>query len=75
MDLSRCPVLEIVIDDDGQPCWQISGLGMSTRHRQLWQCETHWYALLAAKGLQAEDCPPIKRFPMRGPWPIPDPGV
>jgi hypothetical protein len=78
-DLDRCPTLEIVIGDDGEPCWQISGLGMSTRHRQLWQVETHWQAMLAAKGLREADCPPIKRFPMRGPtrgpWPVPDPGV
>jgi hypothetical protein len=79
MDLDRCPVLEIVIGDDGEPWWQITGLGMSTRHRQLWQVETHWDALLAAKGLTREDCPPLQRpgnsGPVRGPWPVPDPGV
>lgn len=75
MDLDRCPVLEVIVDDDGQPCYQITGLGMCCRHRQLWQVETHWQALLVAKGLEPEDCPPIQRFPMRGPWPIPDPGV
>lgn len=75
MDLERCPVLEVVIGDDGEPCWQISGLGMSTRHKQLWQVETHWLAMLAAKGLTEDDCPPLRRTPSRGPWPVPDPGV
>jgi hypothetical protein len=75
MDLNRCPVLEVVIGDDGQPIYQISGLGMVSRHHQLWQCETHWHALLAAKGLQPQDCPPIRSAPQRGPWPVPDPGT
>lgn len=65
----RCPVLEMVIDHDGQPVYQISGLGMVSRHRQLWQCETHWLALLAAKGLKPEDCPPWQHGPQRNPGP------
>ena len=75
MDLSRCPVLEMVIGDDGDPCWQITGLGMTTRHRQRWQCETHWEAMLVAKGLSPEQCPPLAVRPQRGPWPVPDPGT
>lgn len=75
MDLERCPFHEVVIGDDGEPCWQISGLGMSTRHKELWQVETHWLAMLAVKGLTEDDCPPLRRAPSQGPWPVPDPGV
>lgn len=53
------PVLEIVIGDDGQPVFQICGLGMCTRHRQFAECQTLWEALLVAKGLHPDQHPVV----------------
>lgn len=44
------PTIELVIGPDGQPEYQVCGLGMCSRHRQRWQAQVHWECMTAAKG-------------------------
>lgn len=44
------PTIEVVISPSGEPEYQVCGLGMCSRHRQLWQAQVHWECMAAAKG-------------------------
>lgn len=45
------PAIELIHTDDG-PMWQVDGLGMTTRHVQLWQAMVLYECLCVAKGIQ-----------------------
>lgn len=44
------PTIKRIDTDDG-PKWEVSGLGMMTTHKQLWQAELIWLCMCTAKGI------------------------
>lgn len=48
------PCLELIQTYDG-PIWEVSGLGMATRHRQLWQAMLRFDCMCIAKGIDPAD--------------------
>lgn len=43
----------IRLDTEDGPIWEVSGLGMVTRHRQLWQAELFWVFMCTATGFNS----------------------
>jgi len=48
------PTITVVNTDEG-PVWQVEGLGMATRHSQLWQAVVLYECLCVAKGIEPID--------------------
>ena len=44
------PIIKRIDTDDG-PMWEVSGLGMVTMHKQLWQAELIWVCMCTSKGI------------------------
>lgn len=47
------PTIRQIETDDGI-IWEVTGLGMTTRHQQLWQAELIWVFMCTAKGINPE---------------------
>lgn len=47
------PTIREIETDEGT-IWEVSGLGMVTTHRQLWQAELIWLFMCRAKGIDPD---------------------
>lgn len=51
------PTITRIATDDGV-IWEVSGLGMTIKHRQLWQAELIWICMCTSKGFSVDQAPP-----------------
>ena len=66
------PTVEVVIDERGQPVWQVCGLGICVRDPSGLRAQARFVDLCRAKGVQP---PAAGRGPHRGPTDSDEPGT
>lgn len=50
MSNTNPPTIELVIDDQGHSIFEVRGMGLVSRHEQMYQAQLRWHCLAMAQG-------------------------